>query len=314
MCLMQLEPVYKEYLWGGNKLIEQYHKPYSGERLAESWELSCHGNGMSYVKSPAGERETLEEFLNWNGRKVLGEACRPLLDFPILIKYIDAKEPLSVQVHPDDAYSLEHEHQYGKTEMWYILECNPGAWIYYGFSRKTDRAEVKARIENGTLPEILNKVYVKPGDSFLINAGTIHAIGKGIVLAEIQQNSDVTYRVYDYERTDQQGNQRELHIDRALDVLHYDSADEDQAVFGKEYEHCLVDSRYFKVFHKKIEGIYRDQVKDESFVCLMVTEGHGEIRMKEQILKAVKGQSYFMEAGSDVYELEGQMEILYICM
>ena len=206
----KLTPAFKDYLWGGEKLKTLYNKKCDMDIVAESWELSCHKDGKSTIIGGEFEGETLSDYIQNHGKGVLGKNASKFDYFPILIKFIDAKGDLSVQVHPDDEYALKNEGEYGKTEMWYILECEEGATLYYGFKRDVTRAEYENAIKNNTLTDILNKVPVNKGDVFFIEAGTVHAIGKGIVICEIQQNSNTTYRVYDYNRKDKDGFQGEI--------------------------------------------------------------------------------------------------------
>lgn len=209
--LIKLKPYFKDYVWGGYKLKE-YGKE-SSKIIAESWELSTHSDGLSFIYNQQFNEVTLKDYIKNNYDVVNGTSI------PLLIKLIDANQDLSIQVHPNDEYSLKHENQLGKTEMWYVIECDEGSYIYYGLNKDTTKEELKERIENGTLLEIMNKVYTKPGNSFLIEPGTIHSIGSGNLICEIQECSNVTYRVYDYCRKDNNGNLRELHIEKALDVI-----------------------------------------------------------------------------------------------
>ncbi len=218
MAILKLKPSCKAYLWGGTRLKTEFGKTFSGEKLAETWELSCHLDGPSIVEGGEFAGRTLKEYLEKEGKKAVGEKCQKYQQFPLLIKFIDAKEDLSIQVHPDDAYALKEEGQYGKTEMWYVVDCEEGSSLYYGFSKEISKEEFAERIREQTLLEVLNRVTVKKGDVFFIEPGTIHAIGKGILIAEIQQSSNVTYRVYDYGRKDANGKERDLHIDKALQV------------------------------------------------------------------------------------------------
>ena len=161
MAILKLAPSFKDYIWGGRRLIEEYHKPYEGDILAESWEVSCHPDGPSFVTNGAYAGKTLQEYIDLAGREVLGTNCRRFDEFPVLIKFIDAKDNLSIQVHPDNAYALKYEHQYGKTEMWYVVDCEEGAYLYYGFNREVSKEEFAERIRNNTLLEVLNPVKGK---------------------------------------------------------------------------------------------------------------------------------------------------------
>ena len=205
MALLKLKPSFKDYLWGGHRLVDDYQKEYDGAILAESWELSCHPDGPSYIVNGEHAGKTLREFIETEGKEVLGTNCERFEDFPILAKFIDARDSLSIQVHPDDAYALKYEGQYGKTEMWYVMDCEPGAYLYYGFNREVSAEEFAERIEKETLEEVLYKVEVHKGDVLFIEARTLHAICKGILIAEIQQNSNLTYRIYDYGRVGADG-------------------------------------------------------------------------------------------------------------
>ncbi len=199
MKLEQLSPAFKDYLWGGTKLRDVYGKNCDFDKVAESWELSTHPAGESTLAGGDHPGLTLSQYFQ-QFPEVLGKNARAFRDFPVLIKLIDAKDPLSIQVHPSDEYALRVEGEYGKTEMWVIVDCEPGAFLYFGVNRPVSKEEFQQRIENNTVLEVLNKVEVRPGDVFFIQSGTIHAIGAGILICEIQQNSNCTYRVYDYGR------------------------------------------------------------------------------------------------------------------
>ena len=218
METIKLTPACKDYLWGGEKLRQDYGIQSQLHPLAEAWVLSCHPDGPSVVATGPLAGKTLPEYIQEKGPGCLGADCEKFTDFPILAKFIDAKGDLSIQVHPSNEYALAHEHQFGKTEMWYVLDCEPGATLYYGFQHQISREEFQQRIQDNTLTEVLNAVPVEKGDLFFIPAGTLHAIRKGIVVAEIQQNSNVTYRIYDYGRVGADGKPRQLHIQQALEV------------------------------------------------------------------------------------------------
>ena len=200
MPAYQLIPTCKDYIWGGQRLKTDFGIQSGLNPLSEAWVLSCHPDGPSVLADGPDKGMTLRAWLDKAGKEALGTACEAFEDFPMLIKLIDAKKDLSIQVHPSDAYALEHEGQYGKTEMWVVLDAEPGASLYYGFDREVSLEEFSSRVSDGTLTEVLRKVPVKPGDVFFIPSGTLHAIGAGLVIAEIQQNSNVTYRVFDYGR------------------------------------------------------------------------------------------------------------------
>ncbi|MDO5147171.1 MAG: class I mannose-6-phosphate isomerase [Eubacteriales bacterium] len=304
MGILKLKPSGKDYIWGGCRLAEEYGKEKTGEVLAETWELSCHPDGPSYISNGEYAGKTLEEYIALQGKAVLGTHCERFDNFPILIKFIDAQDNLSIQVHPDNQYALEREGQYGKTEMWYIMDAGEDAFLYYGFKKEISREEFARRIEEDTLLEVLNQVPVHKGDVFFIEAGTIHAIGKNIVIAEIQQNSNVTYRVYDYGRTDKDGNRRELHIDKALDVTKRERPKKDSS----QYPH-IADCEYFTVDRLYLDGEtaakLTGKATEKTFVSILVLDGEGTVVCGDESAEYKKGDSLFLPAGSGEFIIEG---------
>lgn len=300
MSILKLTPSCKDYIWGGRRLIEEFGKDFSGDVLAETWEISCHKDGLSTISNDDNAGKTLLNYIQEKGTQCLGTNASPFEYFPILVKLIDAKDYLSIQVHPDDSYALEHEHQYGKTEMWYVVDAKEGAFLYYGFSKSVSKEELKERIHNNTLLEVLNKVPVKKGDTFFIEPGTIHAIGKDILIAEIQQNSNVTYRVYDYGRVDANGNGRELHIDKAVDVIN-----RKQYVESQKSDSHLANCKYFTVDKMILDGTYTEKVTNASFVGLLFVEGNGSILDSDTNLDFKKGDSFFIPANEETYTIKG---------
>lgn len=309
MALLKLRPSYKDYLWGGHRLVEKYNKEFDGDILAESWELSCHPDGPSYIVNGSYAGKTLQEYIDLEGKKVLGNNCQKFEEFPILAKFIDAKDNLSIQVHPDNEYALKNEGQYGKTEMWYIMDCEEGAFLYYGFKKEVSKEEFEERIKTDTLLEVLNAVPVHKGDVLFIEAGTIHAIGKGIVIAEIQQNSNVTYRVYDFGRVGKDGKKRELHIDKAVEVTNRVPISRNNTC----YPH-IASCDYFTVDCLNMDGKLMSSMKgsvgEESFASILIMEGEGTISCGGETIPYRKGDSFFMSAGSGEYEISGECEVL----
>lgn len=309
MALLKLKPSFKDYLWGGHRLVDDYQKEYEGDILAESWELSCHPDGPSYIVNGAYAGKTLREFLEAEGRSVLGTNCERFEDFPILIKFIDAKQDLSIQVHPDNAYALKNEGQYGKTEMWYVMDCEPGAYLYYGFEREISEEEFAERIANETLEEVLHKVEVHKGDVLFIEARTLHAICKGILIAEIQQNSNLTYRIYDYGRVGADGKKRELHVEKALKVT-----DRRPVTANTDAYPHVADCEYFTVDKLYLDGAIMNKtagnVDETSFMSILFMEGEGTVCCGGEELSFRKGDSFFFTAGSGAYEVCGQCEAL----
>ncbi len=309
MSILKLKPACKDYLWGGHRLAEEYNVEFDGPILAEAWVLSCHPDGTSTIVNGPYEGKTLQEYIDEEGMKVLGTHCRRFRDFPILTKFIDARDNLSIQVHPSNGYALQNEGQYGKTEMWYILDAAEDAFLYYGFKEAISKEEFEERIHNNTLLEVLNAVPVKKGDALFIESGTLHAIGKGILIAEIQQNSNVTYRIYDYGRVGKDGKLRDLHIEKALAVT------ERAPIIrsGSEYPH-VADCDYFTVDKLNLDGnlTYRTQghVGSTSFLSILILDGEGSISCKGESIDYQKGDSIFLPADSGDWQIEGTCDAL----
>lgn len=309
MCILKLKPSCKDYLWGGNKLKKEYGVEFPGEILAEAWELSCHPDGPSYIVNGKYAGKTLQQYIDSEGKEVLGTHCRRFRDFPILTKFIDAKANLSIQVHPDNRYALENEGQYGKTEMWYVVNAEKDAFLYYGFKKEISKEEFARRIQEETLLEVLNAVPVQKGDVLFIESGTIHAIGENILIAEIQQNSNVTYRVYDYGRVGKDGKKRDLHIEKALAVTNRVPIIKD----NRSYPH-VADCDYFTVDKLNLDGKVMKRLEgnitEESFASILVLDGEGTISNEKEVLEFKKGDSFFLAAGSGQYIVEGTCDAL----
>ena len=308
---IKLKPAFKDYLWGGTRLRDDFGKECDFEKIAESWELSCHKDGNSVVADGEFAGLTLAEYIEKQGKAVLGTNCEKFENFPILIKLIDAKDNLSVQVHPDNEYAMRVEGEYGKTEMWYIVDCDEGATLLYGFKHDISKDEFRERIANNTLLEVTNAVPVKKGDVFFIEAGTLHAIGKGILIAEIQQNSNTTYRIYDYGRVGADGKPRQLHVDKAVEVTNLCPAkpypQSEPAVKKGWSEKLLSSCEYFTVHALDINSRAWLEADEKSFVHILITEGDCCYSSAEtQAIKLVKGDSLFIPAGLGKFELTGE--------
>lgn len=309
---MKLTAPCKDYIWGGNRLREEYGKISDADKIAESWELSCHKDGESVVANGEFKGKTLSEFIEINGKKVLGESCERFENFPVLIKLIDAKDNLSVQVHPNNEYALRVEGEYGKTEMWYIVDCDEGAELLYGFKGSISKEEFERRIKDNTLLEVTNSVPVHKGDVFFIEAGTLHAIGKGILIAEIQQNSNTTYRIYDYGRVGADGKPRQLHIDKAVEVTELIPPKYPTKPMGELIQkdgftvQLLSECEYFRVNKIDVNEKCTLSASAASFNSVLVLDGQGEIDGVE--LK--KGDSCFIPAGYGEYTFNGKAELV----
>ncbi len=308
MSIYKLLPPCKDYLWGGRRLLDEYGIKYDGKVCAEAWMLSCHQDGECVVDSGRFAGKVLSELIREKGREILGTNCNKYQDFPIMIKLIDAREKLSLQVHPDDSYALDKEGQYGKTEVWYILDADEGACLYKGFEKDITSEEFIERVINGTLSDVIHKIYVKKGDVVFVPPGTLHAIGEGILLAEIQQSSDITYRISDYGRLGADNKPRPLQIIKALDVLDFHK-DAETPDFGGHLCNC----DYFTVdaYKNSSEKAYSGVAGDNSFVSLIVTEGVGEVSNNKESFKVSKGDSLFISAGSGDFKVTGDLD--FIC-
>ena len=318
MYPLLLKAPIKDYLWGGTRLIDEFGFKTDKEKAAEAWVLSCHKDGNSIVKNGEHAGKTLQEVLDVWGKEVLGAKAAGFTYFPILIKLIDAKDRLSVQVHPDDEYALAHEGEYGKTEMWYVVDCDEGAQLIYGFNQDISQGELLERINNNNLSPVCNYVPVKKGDVFFIEAGTMHAIGKGILIAEVQQNSNTTYRVSDYGRLGADGKPRQLHIKQAIEVTktevpampYGNVGDVTLYPFGTVRELAKCD--YFTAELINLDGnvgVY----DNESFISLLVTEGEVLLSYTGGMMSLKKGDSVFVPATLKV-SLIGTAEIIYTHM
>jgi len=297
-------PATRDYLWGGTALMERWGKKADTPTVAECWELSSYPGSESIVTGGPFDGMKLSELVGKNPELFGGAVTDG--DFPILVKLIDAAKDLSVQVHPDEAYAHAHGARHGKTEMWYIAEAKPDAAIYYGFCRDVSRGEVEESLRHNTVTELLRRVPVRKGDSFFVPAGTVHALLGGVTVVEIQQNSDVTYRVWDYDRRDANGNPRPLHIAAALDVMRYTASAPAHAVPATAVSEGvtarpLADCPLFSVSEIKVDGLYT-VCPEKGFMTFTVTEGSGHIRGGEELKR---GQTWLIPCHSRT-EIEGK--------
>ena len=310
----RLTPIYKDYLWGGNKLQSKYHKNDTDKEIvAESWELSTHPDGTSRINN-----ELLSEYLKENPQ-ILGAKCKEN-DSPLLIKYIDAKGKLSIQVHPDDAYARMNEHDNGKTELWYVVEADDSAYIYLGLKQTITKEDFCKAISTSTITYYLNKILVKKGDVFLVEPGTLHSIGEGCLIAEIQKKSNVTYRAYDFNRKDQNGNLRPLHIDKALEVTNLKQSNHDglpdeiiKQTASTTIER-LKKCEYFTVDYYAIKNKETFNVNEESFKVLMLTAGNAVVSTSDETVSLVQGESIFLSAGDYEVSVTGICEFLTVSL
>ncbi len=303
---LKLGMITKKIIWGGERLAREYGKGTPGEKIAESWELTDRTDGVNTIVGGTFDGMLLSDYLNahkdevqkgWDGER-----------FPLLIKLIDAEADLSIQVHPDDEYAAEHTTDLGKTEMWYIVDAAPDARIIYGLKKKYSAAEVRAAIENGTLEELMNYVPVKKGETYFIPSGMVHAICRGILIAEIQQNSNITYRVYDYNRRGADGKLRELHVDDALAVI--DKIEDPSAVRADANEELGIIAKcgYFTVYH--FEKAFSMTATENSFVHLLCLGGKATIAWNGGSMDIAKGESVYVPAGFGEFSVSDGADIV----
>ncbi len=313
MSVLKLRPDFKDYIWGGTRLREEFGKQCCLERIAESWELACRKDGNCVIAQGEFAGKALGDYIAARGRDVLGTDCAGSGNFPLLVKLIDARDDLSVQVHPTDEYASRVEGGLGKTEMWYVIDCTEGASLIYGFKESITKQQFAQAIRQGKVLDEVNRVTVKRGDVFFIPAGTLHAIGKGILIAEIQQSSNATYRVYDYGRTGSDGKPRELHIDKALDVT--DTAltkqtEQFEAVRAGGFDYrLLARCRYFTAVKFDVDSSSELFIDERSFAHLLMLDGSAEVGSRGE-LKAGKGDSFFIDAASGSVRISGKCSFI----
>lgn len=309
-----LSPVFKDYIWGGNKLKTLFGKNSPYEITAESWEVSTNKNGKSIVKNGIGKDCNLDElFENKDVRiRIFGTKTEKMDKFPLLIKFIDANSNLSVQVHPDDNYAFKNENgDKGKTEMWYIMECKQGAQIICGMKENIKQEELSNILKSENVADYLNFVDVKQGDCIYIPSGTIHAILGDILICEVQQNSDLTYRVYDWGRMGKDGKPRELHIDKAIDVVKVGSRPNIKKTnTWQEGIKNMICSEFFKTDKITVKESLNDNSNTETFYAMNVVKGNGSIDTNGRTYKLKLGDSFIIPACLGQYKLCGNMELL----
>ena len=303
--ILKLKPACKDHLWGGNKLREEYGIASDKNPLAEAWICSTHPDGLSIIEGGEYDGMSLRDYLKYVQPDALGTNCQGSTDLPVLVKFFDANDSLSIQVHPDDDYAMIHNNQCGKTECGYILEAEEGASVIYGFEKEITKEEFREHIENDTLTDVLHEETAKKGDLFFIPAGVVHGYGKGLVLFEVMQNSDVTYRVNDYGRRDKDGKKRTLHVEQALDVSKLEPVKKDWD-FGGHLVRCDVFT--LDIFN----GDYTENVDESSYAILTFIDGDGYLENEQNKVKVRKGECYFLPAGSSEYRITGDVTTMRV--
>lgn len=312
---LQFEPILKERIWGGTKLKTYLNKPISSNITGESWEISTVENDVSIIANGFYKGKSINELINEFPDEILGTIAYKKFgkQFPLLFKYLDAREDLSIQLHPNDELAKKRHNSFGKTEMWYVMQADENARLIVGFKEKSTPEEYLKHLNNKTIVDILDTKKVKQGDVFFLETGTVHALGAGIVIAEIQQTSDITYRVYDFDRVDANGNKRELHIDLALEAINYETVDAQKYYSKNENQsNTIVDCRYFTTNIIPLNGAVKVNKNQISFTVYMCVDGSFELKFNTEIFYYQKGDTVLIPAALTNFELSGSASILEI--
>ncbi len=309
---LKLSYTAKTALWAGTRLKTEFGKISEFDTVSESWELSVRDDEMAHILNGEACGMTMEEYFFCVGYDCVSPTFKKGDRFPLLVKLIDAQDVLSVQVHPDDAYACKVENDSGKTEMWYIVDATEDAKLIYGLKDGITSEDFARAVEEERINDVMNYVPVKKGETYFIPSGMIHAIGAGILIAEIQQNSDLTYRVYDFDRVGKDGKLRLLHVEKALAVTRPFSKCEIDAIRYSRGrgENLLANSEYFKVRHMCVDGGVELSATEQSFISLLCLDGEGSVEFELQEYPICKGESYFIPAGMGDFILKGNMEII----
>lgn len=312
---LQFQPILKERIWGGTKLKDYLNKPIASEITGESWEISTIVNDVSVIANGIFKGENLNELIEKFPNEVLGTKVYEQFgkQFPLLFKYLDAREDLSIQVHPNDALAKKRHNSFGKTEMWYVMQADEEARLIVGFKEKSSQKEYLENLKNKTLIDILDAKKVKKGDVFFLETGTVHAIGAGTVIAEIQQTSDITYRLYDFDRVDANGNTRELHVDLALEAINYNVVEAQKSYSKVENRaNVMVDCPYFTTNFIPLDGEMKFEKNQESFLVFMCVEGSFKLIYNQETYSYKTGDTVLIPAAMTEYELLGKASLLEI--
>lgn len=309
------KPILKDRIWGGTKLSSLLHKDIISETTGESWEISTVPGDVSVVKNGTLAGKSLNELLDLAPEALLGEKVYSKFGktFPLLFKFLDAKEDLSIQLHPNDELARKRHNSFGKTEMWYVMQADPDSRIIVGFEETSSPDEYLYHLEHKTLTKILKEIKVAPGDVFFLETGTIHAIGAGIVIAEIQQTSDITYRVYDWDRVDAQGKSRELHIELALDAIDYSVSDAKcKYTQTVNVSNPVIDCPYFTTNFIPLSGQQTFYKNGDSFTVLVCTKGTFSIAINDAVTTFREGDTVLIPAVITDFQLSGEASLLEI--
>ena len=312
---LKFEHILKERIWGGTKLKTFLNKPITSDITGESWEISTVENDVSIVANGSLKGKSLNDLINEFPEAVLGDTVYAQFgkQFPLLFKYLDAREDLSIQLHPNDELAKKRHNSFGKTEMWYVMQADADARLIVGFKQKSSPEEYLKHINDKTIVDILDTKKVKQGDVFFLETGTIHAIGAGIVVAEIQQTSDITYRIYDFDRVDANGNKRELHVDLSLEAINYETI-EAQKHYSKteNVSNEVVDCNYFTTNFFPLQGDVRIYKHGTSFTVYMCVDGDFQLTIDNETYNYKKGDTVLIPASLTDFQLSGNASILEI--
>ena len=312
---LQFEPILKERIWGGTKLKSVLNKPITSKITGESWEISTVEGDVSVVSNGILAGKSLNELIDSNPEDILGTDVYKRFgkQFPLLFKYLDAREDLSIQVHPNDELAKKRHNSFGKTEMWYVMQADKDARIIVGFKENSNANEYLENLKNKTLLSILDDVKVKTGDVFFLETGTVHAIGAGLVIAEIQQTSDITYRLYDFDRVDSHGNSRELHVDLALEAINYNKIETKKSYNTTlNQSNAVVDCPYFTTNFLPLDGKVEVNKNGKTFTVYMCVDGNFEIECNNTRFQYKKGDTVLIPAALNSFILNGKASILEI--
>ena len=312
---LQFQPILKDRIWGGTKLKTYLNKPITSEITGESWEISTVENDVSIIANGTLKDKSLNDIINESPEQVLGTKVYQQFgkQFPLLFKYLDAREDLSIQVHPNDTLAAKRHNSFGKTEMWFVMQADADARLIVGFKEKSSPEEYLKSLENNTILSILDTKTVEKGDVFFLETGTVHAIGAGTVIAEIQQTSDITYRLYDFDRVDAQGTTRELHVDLALDAINYDVVDAEKK-YSKmvNTSNAVVDCNYFTTNFIPLDGAISVAKNGQSFTVYMCVEGSFTLIYQEEEYHYNVGDTVLLPAEIVEFEIKGKASVLEI--
>ena len=312
---LEFEPILTHNIWGGDQLKKQLNKAATSDKTGESWEISAVEGSVSKVRNGEYSNLSLTEILKKFPEEILGTNIFAKFGtkFPLLFKFIDAHQDLSIQVHPSDEVAMKRHHTLGKTEMWYIMHAEPDAKITIGFKDVSSPESYVKHLEDKNLFDILNQDSVSEGDVYFLKTGTVHSIGKGILLAEIQQTSDITYRIYDFDRVDDNGKGRQLHVQEALDVIDYIPADSKRTYEKKANKiNSVVECPYFTTNFIKVDGEMNFAQLDTAFRVYMCVEGSVDIIADNNVYKYKKGDTVLIPAALKNFSLRGNASLLEI--